>query len=74
MKSAVRKDMKAANSPVAFWDYCIERKVRIMNVTARERFNLKSTNAYTQLTSEEADISTCVNTIGMNGVTTWDTI
>ena len=57
VKSAVRKDMKAANSPVAFWDYCIERKVRIMNVTAKERFNLKDTNAHTQLTSEEADIS-----------------
>ena len=57
VKRAVRQDMKASNSPVAFWDYCIERKVRIMNVTAKKRFNLKNTNAYTQLTSEEADIS-----------------
>jgi len=35
LKEAVRKDMKEAGSPLAFWDYCIERRARINNLTAR---------------------------------------
>ena len=57
IKEAVRKDMKDSNSPLAFWDYCVERRARINNITARDRFNLGATNAHTQLTGEEADIS-----------------
>jgi len=49
--------MKEANSPMPFWDYCMERRARIMNLVAKKRFNLEGTNAYTQLMSEEADIS-----------------
>ena len=57
IKEAVRKDMKSSNSPLAFWDYCLERRVRINNLTTKDRFQLHSTNAYTSLFSEEGDIS-----------------
>ena len=49
--------MKDSNSTLDFWDYCVEKRARINNVTARDRFNLGAINAYTQLKGEEADIS-----------------
>eukprot|EP00957_Ditylum_brightwellii_P074360 5649463-Ditylum_brightwellii.AAC.1 len=35
LKEAVRKDMKASNCPFAFWDYCVERRARINNLTPK---------------------------------------
>jgi hypothetical protein len=35
LKEAVRKDMKHQDSPMIFWDYCIERRARIHNMTAK---------------------------------------
>ena len=49
--------MKEANCPLAFWDYCIERRARINNLTAKDLFSLHGTNAHTELTGEEGDIS-----------------
>ena len=57
IKEAVRKDMKEANSPLVFWDYCIERRARINNVTAKDLFQLHGSNAHTATLHEEADIS-----------------
>jgi hypothetical protein len=57
IKEAVRKDMKSANSPISFWDYCIERRARINNLTARDLFQLHGTNPHTAMTSDEGDIS-----------------
>ena len=57
IKEAVRKDMKDSNSPLSFWDYCVERSTRINNITVRGRFNLGAMNVHTQLTGEEAYIS-----------------
>ena len=57
LKEAVRKDMKSSNCPIAFWDYCIERRARINNLTARDLFQLHGTNAHTAMTAEEGDIS-----------------
>ena len=57
IKEAVRKDMRESNSPMPLWDYCMERRVKINNFTAKPRFNLEGVNAHTQLTSEEGDIS-----------------
>jgi hypothetical protein len=57
IKEAVRKDMKASGCPIAFWDYCIERRARINNLTARNLFQLHGTNAHTALTNDEEDIS-----------------
>ena len=57
MKEAVRKDMQESNSPVAFWDYCLERRTRINNLTAKDMFKLHGSTAYTPRTGEEGDIS-----------------
>ena len=47
MKEAVRKDMQVANSPLAFWDYCIERCAQIYNMTARDHFKIHGNNPHT---------------------------
>ncbi len=58
IKEAVRKkDMKASGCPIALWDYCIERRARINNLTVRNLFQLHGTNAHTALTKDEGDIS-----------------
>ena len=49
--------MKAANAPLAFWDYCIEQRVRIHNLTTKNLFPLHGSNPYTDLLHEEGDIS-----------------
>ena len=36
MKEEVHKDMREANSPLVFWDYCLECHVRIYNLTAQD--------------------------------------
>jgi hypothetical protein len=38
IKEVVRKDMKESNCPLAFWDYCMERRARINNITAKSLF------------------------------------
>ena len=40
MKEAVRKDMKEANCPLRFWDYCLECQVRIYNLTSRDHIKV----------------------------------
>ena len=57
IKEAVRKDMRESNSPMCFWDYCVERRARINNLTAKNVFRLHGTTAHTHTTGEEGDIS-----------------
>jgi hypothetical protein len=57
IKEAVRKDMKDSDCPLAFWDYCVERRARINNLTAKDLFTLHGTNAHTALFGEDGDIS-----------------
>ena len=57
LKESVRKDMKEADSPMVFWDYCIERRARIHNLTAKSNFKLHGSTPYTVTTGEEGDIS-----------------
>ena len=57
IKEAVRKDMKDSNCPLAFWDYCVERRARINNLTAKNLFQLHGSNAHTATLGEEGDIS-----------------
>jgi hypothetical protein len=57
LKEAVRKDMKDLNSPMVFWDYCIERRARIHNLTAKPNCKLHGSNPYTLTLGEEGDIS-----------------
>ena len=57
MKSATRKDMKSSDSPIVFWDYCMERHARINNLTAKSLFQLDGRNAHYTVTGQEGDIS-----------------
>jgi hypothetical protein len=52
LKEAVRKDMKDQDSPLVFWDYCIERGARIHNLTAKSNFKLHGSNPYTSTLGE----------------------
>ena len=56
-KEAIRKDMRDANSPMLFWNYCLERRAQIHNLTAKSNFKLHGSNAHTVTTGEEGDIS-----------------
>ena len=57
IKESVSKDMREADSPLVFWDYCTERRARVHNLTARNLFQLHGSNPHTVLTKEEGDIS-----------------
>lgn len=57
LKESVRKDMRESDSPLCFWDYCVERRARINNLTAKSAFRLHGTTAYTATTGEQGDIS-----------------
>ena len=53
IKEAVRKDMKDSDCPLSFWDYCVERRARINNYTAKSLFQFHGTNAHTALLGEK---------------------
>ena len=57
IKEAVRKDTKASNSPFKFWDYCVERRAFINDLTAKNLFQLDGTNANSKITGDEGDIA-----------------
>ena len=57
MKSAVYKDMKEASCSLPFWDYCIERRARIQNLTTKDFFQLQGRNPHFNITCEGGDIS-----------------
>jgi hypothetical protein len=38
IKEAVQKDTKDSNCPLAFWDYCVERRAQINNLTVKDTF------------------------------------
>ena len=57
LKESVRKDMRESNSPLPFWDYCLECRVRIYNMTARDYPTIRGMNPHTLVTGEEGDIS-----------------
>ena len=57
LKEAVQKDMHESNSPMVLWDYCVERRVRINNLTAKDNFQLHGTTPHTTTIAGEGDIS-----------------
>ena len=58
LKESVSKDMKESNAPLYFWYYCVERRARIHNLTAKTNiFQLHGSNAHTYTMGEEGDIS-----------------
>ena len=61
IKAAVRKDMLATNSPLSLWDYCVERRARVNNMTAGNLFQLEGRNPHYHVYKEEGDISHLCN-------------
>eukprot|EP00957_Ditylum_brightwellii_P181442 13821166-Ditylum_brightwellii.AAC.1 len=45
--------MKSSSCPLAFWDYCVERRSQINNMTAKGTFQLHGQNVHTTTTSEQ---------------------
>ena len=45
------------SSPLVLWDYCMERRALIFQVTAKKLFQLNGVNPHTITFSTEADIS-----------------
>ena len=57
IKEALRKDMCESNSPLFFCDYCVERRARITNLTAKNAFRLHGSTPHTLTTGDEGHIS-----------------
>ena len=57
IKEAVCKDMTTYDYPLVFWNYCMERRTHINNLTTKDLFSLHGSNAHTFLTNEEGYIS-----------------
>eukprot|EP00957_Ditylum_brightwellii_P201323 15325094-Ditylum_brightwellii.AAC.1 len=60
IKEAVQKDMKESTCPLTLWDYCVEQRTRINNLTAKDSFKLNDTIPHTALTCEKGDILSCI--------------
>ncbi len=48
--------MQATGSPLVLWDYCMERRALIFQITAKELFQLNGTNPHTMTFGMDADI------------------
>ena len=57
LKEAVRKDIRASNCPMCLWDYAIERRATIYNLTPRPLFQLNGLSPYEYTFGEMGDIS-----------------
>ena len=49
--------MHESDSPMCLWDYCVERRARINNLTAKDNFKLHGMTPHTVTLAEEGDIS-----------------
>jgi hypothetical protein len=57
IKEGTRKYMHSSGSPLVLWDYCIEWRALIFQITATKLFKLNGTNPHTMTFGTEADIS-----------------
>ena len=57
LKSSVLNEMHHCDCPLVFWDYCVEWRVRVHNVCAKESFHLDGQNPHLVTAGETADIS-----------------
>ena len=56
-KEAVCNDLRRTNSPLCLWDYCLERRARIHNVTPKKLFQLQGQNPTAATFGDITDIS-----------------
>jgi hypothetical protein len=57
IKEAVQKDTKDSSCPLAFWDYCVERRAGINNLNVKYSFKHHVSNTHTATIGEGGDIS-----------------
>ena len=57
MKEAICKDMKEANCPLRFRDYCLEHRVWIYNLTSCDHIKVRGSNPHTETFGDQGDIS-----------------
>ena len=57
IKEATRKDMRATGSPLVLWNYCMERRALIFQITTQQLFQLNGTNPHTMTFGMEAEFS-----------------
>jgi hypothetical protein len=57
VKESTRKDMRALGSPLVLWDYCMERRALIYQVTAKLLFQLNGSTPHTVTFGADPDIS-----------------
>ena len=57
LAEAVRTGMNEADSPLALWNYCVERRARVRNLTSKKLFQLHGSNYHVELAGEEGDMS-----------------
>ena len=57
MKAAIRKDMKVANCPLCFWDYYLELRVWIYNITSCDHIKVRGSNPHMETFGDQGDIS-----------------
>ena len=69
LKEAVQKDMRESNSPMTLWDYCVERRARINNLTARTTLSYMEQRLILQPWLRRVTYHPFVNSVGMSGVT-----
>ena len=61
LKNSTRKDMVEADSPLVFWDYCIERRAIIERNIAKDNHLLKGSVPHFVMTGEMTNISNICN-------------
>ena len=61
LKESVRKDLRATNCPMVLWDFCIERRAKIHNLTPRNLFQLQGESPQTATFGVPGDISNLCN-------------
>ena len=57
MKEAVCKGMKEGHCPLRFWDYCLEWRVQIYNLTSRDHIKIRGSNRHMETFGDQSDIS-----------------
>ncbi len=57
IKEATRKDMRAFGLPLVLWDYCMECRALIYQVTAKNLFQQNETTPHTFTFGTDADFS-----------------
>ena len=57
IKDATKKDLVTSNCPMLFWDYCIERRAKIINAVARDNSHLQGQVPEMKMTGQACDIS-----------------